>query len=159
MKGVGVHRLSFVSEWWVNWCQLWTCAFLHEQFVLFLALVKGNGVQSWPPISGIILFLFCRSFFLLLFVFQFLVELCVWVKLKRMNKDRYKLAFPVWAIDLFANLLMVAIRMNHRSYLITYKNNQYISVQDLRKCSLKNKRPSLNFGKLLGLVRPGGQSA
>lgn len=37
-----------------------------------------------------VLFCFSSGFF----VFKFLVELCVWVKLKRMNKDRYKLAFP-----------------------------------------------------------------
>lgn len=55
----------------------------------------GSGLD--PRYQGSVfcsvgLFLFC--FFFRFFVFKFLVELCVWVKLKRMNKDRYKLAFP-----------------------------------------------------------------
>lgn len=87
MKGVGVRRQSFVSEWGLTDASCESVRFYMSCLFSWLRWRDmGSGFRRDPVIRD-----HCFGFF---FVFQFLVELCVWVNLKRMNKDLYKLAFP-----------------------------------------------------------------
>lgn len=86
MKGVGVRRQSFVSEWGLTDASCESVRFYMSCLFSWLRWRDmGSGFRRDPVI---------RDHCFVFFVFQFLVELCVWVNLKRINKDLYKLAFP-----------------------------------------------------------------